>query len=825
MSVIAPGQVVTGTGPLPPGPVTGASGVPPPPPPAERAPQPQAQPQGVTVEGQSYPTVEAAKSAIQAKYPGSTVTYAVSGQTVKFSISQPSQASASASGYSYQGKMFADEAALRSYVQSQYPGATVTPVYSAAVGMRDVTSGGQLKGYNITYPGQAAPAAVQAQVAPADTGAVGAIEAGAGYAFGLLQSGFSALFGAGYATGQSVRSAATGKPYVPLGQAESFGVSVSSVQQFAGSTGAYLFPGGAILHGVGTPGEGTGARIFDVVVGSLPFIPALGIGGGAARVVSSLGARAAIGVGLGATGSYLQGGGPEQIAEGAVFGGAVSAVFPELVGRVGRGVGIGFEATPAERGGYDVGARVTPGQGALGRMFYSSYETTVVQPFGGSYEDVGAFRAATGERGYAPAEVRTQLGPSSEQVAGYREAVGTGRYGPQAAGGEQPSAFAESGIRGGELENLPSYLRANLPATGERGIIIPAEENVVSALATRSAFYRAAEIASTEALMEEPGAAAGVGFQAKGGPSYADELAAQMQGATLEPREALDYEAVGGTKGQRFEGYAYEERYQPRFPRLQSLASEGPAVVRANVSAGLKGAGESIGEAGRSIKARFGFGPNRGYTLELDVEKAPAAERPAPEEATQPGKATTVLERPPYEAASGRRGGGELYGTSAAARESVLVRAPSRAATPEEVGGVRALGGAALGVGALSGLSLSGREASALATRPRVVPIGFAETGLGSEFAYVYGQEQGQRFRQATGFMYEPAPLEAYATERGPVLTTPQLPFAIMGGGGGPSGRRAARETYGYRVVVSPIRIGVAGSGGLERFVPKRRRR
>lgn len=175
--------------------------------------------------------------------------------------------------------------------------------------------------------------------------AVASVESAAMGGYNDLVAGFSDIFGATFTVGNSVANTAVGqavrgafgiKGAAPTKESLAYlgNVSASGANQFLSNTAAYVFPGGAILHGVGDVHESVAARAFDVAVGALVFIPGIGGAASAAKGAAGFAVKAAAGSGISAVGTALQGGSVRQVllaaGIGAVVGGGAGAAVEGL---------------------------------------------------------------------------------------------------------------------------------------------------------------------------------------------------------------------------------------------------------------------------------------------------------------------------------------------------------------------------------------------------------------------------------------------------------------------------------------------------------------
>ena len=110
--------------------------------------------------------------------------------------------------------------------------------------------------------------------------------------------------------------------------------SGKNLMERGGQTLAYLTPGGAVLHGIGDVQEGPAARIFDVGVGVIAFVPGLGELGSGLGAGARLGLGAGAGAAIGGVGSALHGGSLTQDLESAAFGAVVGAAGAYLLPKV-----------------------------------------------------------------------------------------------------------------------------------------------------------------------------------------------------------------------------------------------------------------------------------------------------------------------------------------------------------------------------------------------------------------------------------------------------------------------------------------------------------
>jgi hypothetical protein len=269
-----------------------------------------------------------------------------------------SDALLTASGYLYEGRNFADEPSLQAYIQSQYPGATVTPNYSAS-GLGKSGQEAKLLGFTIT----------QTAAKPSGEGP-----------FSYLTSFFTGLFMAGASLGTLVgtggKSSAVNltaeqserlgmvtasAAYLSLGEA----IAASAIIAPATLIGAAI---GAGFQELSTGGKASPVSILEsAAVGStfslVGYGASLAVLRGAAvyagaeypgsayaagflRTLSGAGLKAATLRGLyGATinvGLTL----PfsrdiTQLSESAAIGGAFGAFGPGLFGSVRTGLGLG----------------------------------------------------------------------------------------------------------------------------------------------------------------------------------------------------------------------------------------------------------------------------------------------------------------------------------------------------------------------------------------------------------------------------------------------------------------------------------------------------
>jgi hypothetical protein len=250
---------------------------------------------------------------------------------------------------------------------------------------------------NFSLKSTTAPAASAPKSSP--------VESASATAYNDITAGFTDLFRAGVSTGIATRQAAAkvgiGKA-PPKGTQPSdlslLGFSEAETEQFAGSTAGYLFPGAAVLKGIGSPGEGTGARLFDIGVGVLPFLPlgdvagvAAKAGGKAATVAkfgTSFAGRTLIGSGFGAVGGLAYGEDPLQIGEsallGGLFGGPGGSIASRVSGRLGESLSGATSSISQKLKVSDVGVAVAKAKVALSRPQNpgSNFMASIDQLFG-----------------------------------------------------------------------------------------------------------------------------------------------------------------------------------------------------------------------------------------------------------------------------------------------------------------------------------------------------------------------------------------------------------------------------------------------------------
>lgn len=210
---------------------------------------------------------------------GTAPTYSVGGLSfgskvsaqAYYSATYGSQATVTGGRYTFQGKSFSSIPDIEAYLQSEYPGATITPVYGKATPAQLRSAVGNefdslVTGFSITQPSP-----VQAQ----------AVSHPYGDPFGILSGAFSAEFNFFAGLGQQVRGGLVKAGYTPPAY---FDVSqTQAVSQAVGSFAAYAFPGGPIAHLVSYPSEPLSQKGLDVVFGAVSvFGPAVALRVGSA---------------------------------------------------------------------------------------------------------------------------------------------------------------------------------------------------------------------------------------------------------------------------------------------------------------------------------------------------------------------------------------------------------------------------------------------------------------------------------------------------------------------------------------------------------------
>jgi len=293
---------------------------------------------------------------------GSVVAYAEYGKLVSQSqfesdISAQNQTTTTTSTYyTYQGKKFTDITDLQSYVRSEYPNATIIPVlkpdirFDGGVGSPVDSS---IVGFKIILPATPSFANTQGNtvdqiisdtnvLAPSKgpSGVLGSIENTAATAYSDIGKGFTDLFLGGAAAGR----------YVATGGKSSTVVLTpdqSSRLSLVTANASYILPGGAILHGIGTVNEPIAARVFDVAVGILPFIPGTGLGGSVVKITGTFAGRTVIGAGIGLAGGLAYGESGPQLLENTIASAVLSGVGGSVLGKL---IGTRVNAVEEETG-------------------------------------------------------------------------------------------------------------------------------------------------------------------------------------------------------------------------------------------------------------------------------------------------------------------------------------------------------------------------------------------------------------------------------------------------------------------------------------------
>lgn len=811
--------------------VTGASSIvggrpqpvlvnPPPPPPAALAQAPQVPEQapgtqataGVSVEGRTFASPDAAAKFLQSQHPGSTVTYTTTGTAVKFTITGGQQGSATTEAgqpeYSVsfpdplfvgpvagppgspggtpliRSPQFSTPEALASWTQARLGrGAVVTPVYS----------GGQFTSLNIELPRQA-PAQAPVQLNP--------VESAASYAYGGLVTFFGDVFSAGQAAGSGAR-----------GGLQSAGLRVPSVQVRPGyeqrlatvtETGAYLFPGGAVLHGVGTPSEGLPARGVDVVFGSLPFLPLVGEAAAgarvalAARLAASPAGRAAITAGefavspagrfaagttLGTAGGLAYGESPtvafgQGLATGALF------VLPELPGAVRSGVSwFGRRLAPIYE---PVAARVGP---------YARLASLAADEGGASTMPAGylaAYRAPEPIAGEVPAGF-----PGSE----FRQAAGSAR---SALGG---SSYPDVQRVAGEPGPL-----GRLGVPGRASPIYTPEFDEAQAI-TRSNLRRVLEGSPLNRLPGEyrvPGeyGQAEPGFRLEPMGRAGSEGPAPSLKAPAEPEHGASNEEFA----QGFRRAAREAGEQVKTAKPTARAEEVERQLRDYGKAKTTRAPASApAETGGAQAENVGSG---GAVAALEERPGRAAR----EEAEARIRGARRSQRPPeLEYATLRYPPGTDLGAPSPQSGAVgdyIRNLRSMPSSPGELSGARTYDLGALGEAAIVGLGLRG--SSVVSQRSLSALVSRQDLGLRTDLVNTQEQVTGQVRAQVLD-VDVPAPTVLRAEEEG-ALFFPGLGYSEYG-----KKRVRERERFAYLEVRRQVRIELGGPSSLRRFIPKGR--
>ncbi|MDE1822668.1 MAG: hypothetical protein KGI98_17665, partial [Euryarchaeota archaeon] len=260
---------------------------------------------------------------------------------------------------------------------------------------------------------------------------------------------FGAVFDMGFNAGKNDQNLLSGKAGESLQQTTQdeqnttlLGVNAAQAKGVVAGTAAYIMPGGAILHGIGDTKESAAARLFDVAVGSLVFIPAVGelagveAGGTLAKageVAASLPGRTLIGSGISAGGTALQGGSPSQIFEAGIVGGLLGAGAPYAI------KGVSGTADMASKAAHP--------------LLYTDTET-VGGNFAGSMQDIGL------------TEPRGPVLNEAGEIQGRANQIGEGgrSYGTPRGTGPENISSAELG------RNVPTETGASVSPTEEGNI-------------------------------------------------------------------------------------------------------------------------------------------------------------------------------------------------------------------------------------------------------------------------------------------------------------------------------------------------------------------